>query len=186
MARDRQSAARVSEDLRGSRSSPEKNLRIGCGRKIVERDHKHRAPVDLWAEAGDELMRETSVQKIGVGWLKPRLMNPADALLDEGDRLLAASSGASSNHGRSGSTESLLSRSKSSSGIGPACVSEFGALKIRRSTRLLPVHRWRLVGERKDRFCSRSARRFFEKAQPLRFVDQPRNRIRERAAVRIA
>ena len=32
-------------------------------------------------------MRETSVEEIGVRGLKPCLMNSADALLDEGDRL---------------------------------------------------------------------------------------------------
>ena len=104
--------------------------------EIVERDYKHRASVDLRAEAGDELMRETSVEEIGVRGLKPWLMNPADALLDEGNRLGGVERRQVEPRPER-SIRSLLSRSKSSSGIGPACVLVFGALKIRRSTRLL-------------------------------------------------
>src|ERR1700691_2004835 len=95
----------------------------------------------------------------------------------------AASSGARSNHGRSGSTRSLLSRSKSASGTGPACGSVFAAEYPALDAAL--VRRGRLIGKREERLAG-EVRAVFEKAQPLGLIDQPRDRIRERAALGIA
>ena len=51
---------------RADRAQARKNLRIGCRRKIIERDHEHRAPIDLRTKAGDKLMRQASGEEVAV------------------------------------------------------------------------------------------------------------------------